>query len=98
MLVSVLLPVRDEAPFLAEALASLTAQTLSDFEVLVVDDGSADGSAEIAEAHARADRRFRVFRQERSGLVAALERGRAEARGSLLARMDGDDLAFPQRL
>jgi glycosyltransferase involved in cell wall biosynthesis len=98
VLVSVLLPVRDEAPFLVEALKSLSAQTLSSFEVLVVDDGSDDGSAEIAEAYSRTDSRFRVLRQERSGLVAALEHARSEARGSLLARMDGDDVALPQRL
>jgi glycosyltransferase involved in cell wall biosynthesis len=97
-LVSVLLPVRDEAPFLAEALASLSAQTLRDFEAVVVDDGSRDGSAEIAEAHAREDRRFRVLRQPASGVVAALERARAEVRSPLLARMDGDDIALPERL
>lgn len=96
--VSVLLPVRDEAPYLDEALQSLSAQTFDDFEVLVVDDGSRDGSAEIADAHAREDSRFRVLRQPQSGLVAALERGRAEARGRFLARMDGDDVALPHRL
>lgn len=95
---SVLLPVRDEAAYLAEALSSLSAQTLSDFEVLVVDDGSTDGSAELAEAHARDDPRFRVLGQEPAGIVAALERARDEARGRLIARMDGDDVALPERL
>jgi glycosyltransferase involved in cell wall biosynthesis len=88
--------VRDEAPYLAEALASLSTQTLADFEAIVVDDGSTDGSAEIAEAHA--DPRFRVVRQPRTGLVAALERARADAHGRFLARMDGDDVALPRRL
>jgi glycosyltransferase involved in cell wall biosynthesis len=97
-LVSVLMPVRDEAPYLAEALASLSAQTLEEFEVLVVDDGSRDGSAEIAETHARQDPRFRVVRQHAAGLVSALERARAEARGRYVARMDGDDVALPRRL
>jgi GT2 family glycosyltransferase len=96
--VSVLLPVRDGAEHLREALASLSAQTFSDFEAIVVDDGSTDASAEIAEAHAREDGRFRVLREEPAGIVAALEHGRAEARGSLVARMDGDDVAFPERL
>jgi glycosyltransferase involved in cell wall biosynthesis len=90
--------VRDEAPYLAEALESLSAQTREDFEVVVVDDGSQDHSAEIADAHAARDDRFRVLRQPRSGLVAALEWARAEARGELLARMDGDDVALPRRL
>jgi glycosyltransferase involved in cell wall biosynthesis len=97
-LVSVLLPVRDAAPFLAEALESLSAQTLEDFEVLVVDDGSRDGSAEIADAHARGDSRFRVVRRARAGLVATLEHARSEASGRYLARMDADDVALPHRL
>ena len=96
--ISVLLPVRDEEPHLAEALGSLAAQTLADYEVIVVDDGSTDGSAPLAEAHARRDPRVRVLRQEPLGVVAALERARAEARAPLLARMDGDDVALPRRL
>ena len=96
--VSILVPVRDEEPYLAEALASLSAQTFADFEAIVVDDGSTDGSRAIAERHAREDRRFRVAAQAPDGLVAALERARAEARAPLLARMDGDDVALPRRL
>jgi glycosyltransferase involved in cell wall biosynthesis len=94
----VLLPVRDEEPYLAEALESLSAQTLVDHEVIVVDDGSEDGSAAVAEAHARRDRRFRVIRQPPRGMIAASERARAEARAPLIARMDGDDVALPDRL
>jgi hypothetical protein len=85
--------VRDGARHLSEALASLDAQTFRDFELIVVDDGSRDDSAAIAEAHGA-----RVLRQGREGLVVALERGRAAARGRLLARMDADDVALPERL
>jgi glycosyltransferase involved in cell wall biosynthesis len=94
----VLLPARDEEQFLAECLESLSAQTLSDFEVLAVDDGSTDATPAILEAHARADSRFRVLRQEPAGVVAASERARAEARAPLIARMDADDVALPERL
>ena len=96
--VSFLLPVRDGEPFLAEALASLSAQTFADFEAVVVDDGSRDRSAELVAAHADADPRFRLVRQEAAGIVAALERARPEARGRYLARMDADDVALPERL
>ena len=96
--VSVLLPVRDEEPYLAECLESLSAQTLSELEVVVVDDGSTDASPAIAAEHARADSRFRVLRQEPAGMVAAPEHARAEARAPLLARRDADDVALPERL
>jgi glycosyltransferase involved in cell wall biosynthesis len=96
--VSVLLPVRDEERHLAECLESLSAQTFSEFEVIVVDDGSTDASAAIAKEHARRDPRFRVVRQEPAGVVAASERARAEAQAPLIARMDADDVALPQRL
>lgn len=96
--VSVLLPARDEEPFLAECLKSLSAQTLSAFEVIAVDDGSTDATPAILEAHARADSRFRVLRQEPAGVVSASERARVEARAPLIARMDADDVALPERL
>jgi glycosyltransferase involved in cell wall biosynthesis len=95
--VSVLLPVRDEEPYLAECLDSLSAQTLKDIEVIAVDDGSTDGTPEILARHARADSRIRVLRQEPLGMVAASERARAEARAPLVARMDADDVALPER-
>jgi glycosyltransferase involved in cell wall biosynthesis len=96
--VSILLPVRDAAAFLVEALDSLSVQTLEDFEAIVVDDGSTDGSAGIAAAHARKDARFRVLRRPARGLVASLEAARTNASAPVLARMDADDLALPHRL
>lgn len=94
--VSVLLPVRDGAPFLREALDSVLAQTLVDFELLVVDDGSEDETPAILASVG--DERLRVVRQDRLGLVAALRRAVAEARAPLLARMDADDVSLPERL
>ncbi|MDA0329329.1 MAG: glycosyltransferase family A protein [Gemmatimonadetes bacterium] len=95
--ISVLMPVRDGAEHLAEAIASLEAQTFSDFEVLVVDDGSTDGTPELLRAWAGRDRRIHVVRQEPAGIVTALEQGRALARGRYLARMDADDIAVRHR-
>src|SRR5207302_689224 len=95
-LISVLLPVRDGARYLREALASVLAQTLADFELLVVDDGSEDETPAILAGVA--DGRLRAIRQDRLGLVAALNRGIEEARAPLLARMDADDVSLPERL
>lgn len=97
-IVSVLLPVRDGAEHLEEAVASLEAQTLEDFEVLAVDDGSTDATPEILAAWARRDARVGVMRQDATGIVAALERARDVARGRYLARMDADDVSAPTRL
>src|SRR5437879_2375502 len=94
--VSVVLPVRDGARFLRDALESVLAQTLGDFELLVVDDGSQDETPEIL-AEVR-DERLLVLRQERLGLVAALNRGIGAAHAPYLARMDADDVSLPERL
>ena len=94
--VSVILPVRDGERFLREALQSVLAQTLDDFELLVVDDGSTDGTAAILDEVQ--DDRLRVLRQGPLGLVAALNLGIAEARAPYLARMDADDVSLPERL
>lgn len=96
--VSVLMPVRNGALFLREALESILAQTFADFELLAIDDGSTDATAELLAEHARRDVRLRVERQDAHGLTATLNRGIALARGSYIARFDADDVALPQRL
>ena len=94
--ISVLLPVRNAAPFLEACLASLAAQTLGNHEVVVVDDGSTDETPRLLQGIV--DTRVRVVRVQARGLVAALDAGLAAVRGSLLARMDADDVAYPERL
>lgn len=95
-LVSVLLPVRNGAATLPAAVRSILAQTMGDFELLVIDDGSCDGSGELARAIG--DSRVRVLGDaQRRGLAFRLNQGVGEARGKYIARMDADDLAFPER-
>lgn len=97
--VSVLLPVKDAAPTLAECLHDLGVQTLEDHELVAVDDGSRDGSLELLERAAQADARVRVLRTSPpGGLVAALNVGLGAVRAPLLARMDADDRCPPERL
>lgn len=95
--ISVLLPVRNAAAFLTEALESVAAQTTADFEVIAVDDGSTDASPSLLETHARRWRWLRVVTTPPQGLAPALNVAIAQARGRLLARMDADDVCLPQR-
>jgi glycosyltransferase involved in cell wall biosynthesis len=95
--ISVLLPCRDTATTLADAVASLQAQTCSDFEVIAVNDGSRDETGRALDAWAARDRRVRVLHTPARGIVAALEADRAVALGEFCARMDADDLARPER-
>jgi glycosyltransferase involved in cell wall biosynthesis len=96
--VTVLLPVRNGGVTLGEAARSILAQSFGNFELLIVDDGSDDGTAAVIAGLAGEDGRVRVLRQDKLGLVAALNRGLAAARAPLIARMDADDIAYPERL
>ncbi len=96
--VSILLPVRNNASFLAETIQSLTAQTFTDWECLAIDDGSEDESGQILRSWAANDSRVRVLRGGGKGIVAGLNLALAEAQGEWIARMDGDDIAHPTRL
>jgi len=96
--ISVLMPVRDAAPWLSASLASLWRQTLRDFEVIAVDDGSRDASGELLDRAAQGEPRLTVLHQPHRGLPAALEAARSLARGELIARHDADDLSHRERL
>lgn len=96
-LVTVLLPVYNGEHFLADAIKSVLFQTFNDLELLVIDDGSTDGSVAILESFA--DPRIRIIKNEkRQKLARALNRGMDNARGTYIARMDADDVCMPKRL
>lgn len=97
-LVSVLLPVYNARKTLFRALRSLQCQTLSDWECLLVDDGSSDGSPDLCRRFVESDPRFRLERRPHAGIVAALNHGLSLARGEYLARLDADDLCHRDRL
>ncbi len=90
---SVIMPVFNGAAFLAEALASVRAQTVPVFEVIVVDDGSTDESAEIAARHSFVT----LIRGEHGGIAATLNRGLEAATGDFLSFLDQDDRWLPQK-
>jgi len=96
-LVSVLLAVRNDERFVAEAVQSVVRQTLRDFELIVVDDASTDGTPAIL-AGIDDDRLSIVRNEERLGLAASLNRGLEHAKGRYVARLDSDDVALPNRL
>jgi glycosyltransferase involved in cell wall biosynthesis len=94
---SVLLPCRDAAEHLPQAIRGLQLQTYSEFEVVAVNDGSADDTAEILERWSARDDRVRVLHLERVGLAEALAAGSEQCRSEMLARADADDVAHPRR-
>jgi CDP-glycerol glycerophosphotransferase len=93
--ISVVVPIYDVEEYLDECLRSLAGQTFADFEAVMVDDGSTDGSAAIAERFAGADPRFRLVRQPNGGLSRARNTGIEAARGEYLAFLDSDDVLPP---
>lgn len=96
-LVSVLLPVYNDSKTVADSIRSILEQSLPDFELLAIDDGSADNTREVVGSFK--DGRIRLIANERNlGLAPTLNRAIAVARGEYLARQDADDISFPRRL
>jgi glycosyltransferase involved in cell wall biosynthesis len=96
--ISVLMPCFNVATTLEETLESIAAQTLEDFEVVAVDDGSTDETAGILAEWSRQDPRFRLIELPHGGIIPAMSAGLAECRSDLVARMDADDRMHPSRL
>jgi len=95
---TIIMPCYNAAATLAEAVNSVLAQSLPDFELLIIDDGSTDGSAALACSLASEDRRIRVICQLNSGPAEARNRGLMEAAGEYMAFLDADDRWVPELL
>lgn len=95
---SVLMSVYNGEAYLESAVRSVQAQTLKDFELVIVNDGSTDRTAAILDRLAQDEPRLRVIHQENTGIAPAVNAGLAVCQADLVARMDSDDLAEPDRL
>lgn len=95
---TVLIPAYNQAHYLSAALESLLAQTDPDWEAVVVDDGSTDGTASVAEAYAARDPRIRFFRKPNGGTASALNEGLRHARAQWICWLSSDDLFEPEKL
>ena len=96
--ISVVMAVYNSAGVIADAIDSILNQTFTNFEFIIVDDGSTDAGARILRRYAGMDSRIKLYAQENSGLIASLNRGCRLAKGRYIARMDADDISLPTRL
>src|SRR5215218_8078213 len=94
--ISVILPVYNAEKYLKAAIDSILNQTFPDFELLIINDGSSDGSEKIIKSYTD-NRIVYVKNGENSGLINTLNKGIDLATGEFIARMDGDDIAVPER-
>lgn len=95
-LISVIVPAYNIREYLARCLDSLLAQTYRELEIIVVNDGSTDGTADVANAYAQKDSRIKVISKENGGVTSARLRGVAEATGDWIGFADGDDYCEPE--
>lgn len=96
--VSIIMPVRNAAPFLADCLNSIINQSFVGWELVAVDDGSDDLSLEILQSYQQKDDRIRVFNQGKEGIIPALRKAFAESKGTYITRMDADDLMDKEKI
>jgi glycosyltransferase involved in cell wall biosynthesis len=95
--VSVIMPAYNAKRYVEQTIRSVLAQTFGDFEFIIVDDGSTDGTLPILQRFANEDSRIVVISRPNTGIVGALNDSIAKARGEFLARMDADDICLPER-
>ena len=96
--ISVIMSVYNSEKYLSESIESILNQTFSDFEFIIIDDGSIDNSLDIIEMYSKKDSRIQIIRNEINiGLTKSLNKGITFAKGKYIARMDADDISMPER-
>ncbi|MEJ2498929.1 MAG: glycosyltransferase family 2 protein [Sulfurovaceae bacterium] len=93
-LISVILPVYNGALYLDEAIKSILSQTYSNFEFIIINDGSTDNSLEIINRYTPIDDRMKVISRENRGLITSLNEGIEKSEGTYIARIDQDDVSY----
>ena len=97
-LISIIMPVKDADPYLKECLNSIIHQTYQNWELIAVNDHSADNSVEIIQLFAKSDKRIHLFNNTKHGIIPALENALSNSKGEFITRMDADDIMPPQKL
>lgn len=96
--ISVVMPVYNASQYLAEAIESIVSQTFTDWELIIIDDGSTDDSKLIIKRYAQSDKRIRYYKNEQNmGVIRTLNKGINLSTGKYIARMDADDISLPTR-
>ena len=97
--ISVLIPVHNSGPFIAEAIDSVINQTFTNFELVIIDDGSKDSTPSIIQSAQKKDNRVKIYTlPSNKGIVEALNFGLSKSSSQFIARMDSDDIMHPDRL
>jgi glycosyltransferase involved in cell wall biosynthesis len=97
-LISILMPVKNAEPFLAECIDSILSQSFKDWELIAVDDGSTDGSLKVLKNYEKSDHRITVHSNDGTGIIDALRLAYSHAQGEMITRMDADDLMTNDKL
>ena len=97
-MISVLMSCYNSEKWVHKSIDSIIKQTFKDWELIIINDGSTDNTRKILESYSATDRRIKVYNKENSGLTDSLNFGLNKCNGSLIARIDADDRALPERL
>lgn len=97
-LISILIPFKNTAEFIGACLQSILQQTYTNWELIIVDDHSTDSSYELVEAFAKANANIKLFKNTESGIITALQLALKKSTGTLVTRMDSDDIMRPEKL